>query len=152
MALESNKLNYLIKDVKQKGNNQGIQKGNSSKGQGGGSERKGKVFNMVWTSKGGCKRKLNMGYKEEWMKAPIMFPPISYDEASDEPLIIEAEVEGYLVKRILMDEGAAVQVMFEHCVGFKRLQDILRVTAAQLQLLSDYYCWKEYADKEEIKD
>ncbi|GJW02382.1 hypothetical protein Tco_1561238 [Tanacetum coccineum] len=36
--------------------------------------------------------------------------------------------------------------------GFKRLQDILRVTAAQLQLLSDYYCWKEYADRDEIKD
>ncbi|GKE13095.1 hypothetical protein Tco_1416646 [Tanacetum coccineum] len=37
-------------------------------------------------------------------------------------------------------------------VGFKRLQDILRVTAAQLQLMSDYYCWKEYADRDEIKD
>ncbi|GJT92687.1 xylulose kinase-1 [Tanacetum coccineum] len=37
-------------------------------------------------------------------------------------------------------------------VGFKRLQDILRVTAAQLQLLSDYYCWKDYADRDEIKD
>ncbi|GJS42834.1 hypothetical protein Tco_0567877 [Tanacetum coccineum] len=37
-------------------------------------------------------------------------------------------------------------------VGFKRLQDILRVTAAQLQLLSDYNCWKEYADRDEIKD
>ncbi|GKC04864.1 hypothetical protein Tco_0996474 [Tanacetum coccineum] len=36
-------------------------------------------------------------------------------------------------------------------VGFKRLQDILRVTAAQLQLLSDYYCWKDYADREGIK-
>ncbi|GJX81972.1 hypothetical protein Tco_0331453 [Tanacetum coccineum] len=37
-------------------------------------------------------------------------------------------------------------------VRFKRHQDILRVTAAQLQLLSDYYCWKEYADRDEIKD
>ncbi|GJV03821.1 hypothetical protein Tco_1337390 [Tanacetum coccineum] len=33
-----------------------------------------------------------------------------------------------------------------------KLQDILRVTAAQLQLLSDYNCWKEYADRDEIKD
>ncbi|GJY12284.1 hypothetical protein Tco_0381593 [Tanacetum coccineum] len=37
-------------------------------------------------------------------------------------------------------------------VGFKRLQDILRVTVVQLQLLSDYYCWKDYADRDEIKD
>ncbi|GJR30526.1 hypothetical protein Tco_1106758 [Tanacetum coccineum] len=36
-------------------------------------------------------------------------------------------------------------------VGFKRFQDILIVTAAQLQLLRDYYCWKDYADREEIK-
>ncbi|GJT52241.1 hypothetical protein Tco_0978398 [Tanacetum coccineum] len=32
-----------------------------------------------------------------------------------------------------------------------KLQDILRVTAAQLQLLSDYFCWKDYADREGIK-
>ncbi|GKF87103.1 hypothetical protein Tco_0257980, partial [Tanacetum coccineum] len=29
---------------------------------------------------------------------------------------------------------------------------INRVTTAQLQLLSDYYCWKDYANKDEIKD
>ncbi|GKE71098.1 hypothetical protein Tco_1529170 [Tanacetum coccineum] len=29
---------------------------------------------------------------------------------------------------------------------------ILRVTTAQLQLLSDYYYWKEYAGRDEIKD
>ncbi|GJV73538.1 hypothetical protein Tco_1493533 [Tanacetum coccineum] len=42
--------------------------------------------------------------------------------------------------------------MLGRIVGIKRLQDILRVTAAQLQLLSDYYCWKDYADRDEIKD
>ncbi|GJX03993.1 hypothetical protein Tco_0189909 [Tanacetum coccineum] len=29
---------------------------------------------------------------------------------------------------------------------------VLLVTAAQLQLLSDYYYWKDYADRDEIKD
>ncbi|GJV75062.1 hypothetical protein Tco_1506646 [Tanacetum coccineum] len=42
--------------------------------------------------------------------------------------------------------------VYGRIVRFKRLQDILKVTAAQLQLLSDYYCWKEYADRNEIKD
>ncbi|GJW37194.1 hypothetical protein Tco_0060114 [Tanacetum coccineum] len=37
-------------------------------------------------------------------------------------------------------------------LGLKRLQDILRVTVAQLQLLSDYYCWKDYVDRDEIND
>ncbi|GJV50822.1 hypothetical protein Tco_1446563 [Tanacetum coccineum] len=34
---------------------------------------------------------------------------------SNEPLIIEAEVEGYLVRRVYVDEGSSVEVMFEHC-------------------------------------
>ncbi|GJS03652.1 hypothetical protein Tco_0320160, partial [Tanacetum coccineum] len=34
---------------------------------------------------------------------------------SEEPLIIEAEVEGYLVRRVYVDEGSSVEVMFEHC-------------------------------------
>ncbi|GJR80911.1 hypothetical protein Tco_0151696 [Tanacetum coccineum] len=31
-------------------------------------------------------------------------------------------------------------------------QEKVNVACAQLQLLSDYYCWKEYADRDEIKD
>ncbi|GJX32351.1 hypothetical protein Tco_0242206 [Tanacetum coccineum] len=30
--------------------------------------------------------------------------------------------------------------------------EIFNAACAQLQLLSDYYCWKEYADRDEIKD
>ncbi|GKB59622.1 hypothetical protein Tco_0915808 [Tanacetum coccineum] len=41
--------------------------------------------------------------------------PSTQDDASDEPLIIEAEVEGYLVRRVYVDEGSSVEVMFEHC-------------------------------------
>ncbi|GKE20168.1 reverse transcriptase domain-containing protein, partial [Tanacetum coccineum] len=52
---------------------------------------------------------------ESWMNTPISFPSIMTDDASDEPLIIEAEVEGYLVRRVYVDEGSSVEVMFEHC-------------------------------------
>nr|GEX65004.1 hypothetical protein [Tanacetum cinerariifolium] len=34
---------------------------------------------------------------------------------SEEALVVEAEVEGYLVRRIHIDEGASVEIMFEHC-------------------------------------
>ncbi|GKD52656.1 hypothetical protein Tco_1281632 [Tanacetum coccineum] len=34
-------------------------------------------------------------------------------------------------------------------LGLKDFKMILRVTTAQLQLLSDYYCWKEYADRDQ---
>ncbi|GKF68355.1 hypothetical protein Tco_0198034, partial [Tanacetum coccineum] len=49
------------------------------------------------------------------MNTPITFPGVISDDASDEPLIIEAEVEGYLVRRVYVDEGSSVEVMFEHC-------------------------------------
>nr|GEV38014.1 reverse transcriptase domain-containing protein [Tanacetum cinerariifolium] len=37
---------------------------------------------------------------ESWMKAPIVFHPLSMEDASDELLIIEAVMEGYLVCRM----------------------------------------------------
>ena len=49
------------------------------------------------------------------MLVPITFLPVATDDLSDEPLIIEAEVEGYLVKRVFVDEGASLEVMYEHC-------------------------------------
>ncbi|GJX58691.1 hypothetical protein Tco_0290081 [Tanacetum coccineum] len=61
VALESGKLNHLIKDVRQRGNNRGRPTGNNN----------------------------------EWMNVPITFPPVSVDDVSDGPLIVEAEVEGY---------------------------------------------------------
>ncbi|GJX70640.1 reverse transcriptase domain-containing protein [Tanacetum coccineum] len=66
--------------------------------------------------RGECqKRKFHKKREEDWMNAPITFPPILSDDVLDEPLIIEAEVEGYLVRRVFVDHDAAVQVMFEHC-------------------------------------
>ncbi|GKE48897.1 reverse transcriptase domain-containing protein [Tanacetum coccineum] len=43
--------------------------------------------------------------EEDWMNTPITFPPIPSDDVSDEPLISEAEVEGYLVRRVFVDQG-----------------------------------------------
>ncbi|GJW86318.1 reverse transcriptase domain-containing protein [Tanacetum coccineum] len=66
------------------------------------------------SSKRRKKRKDRRKAMEYWMNNSI-FPAIMADDASDEPLIIEAEVEGYLVRRVYVDEGSSVEVMFEHC-------------------------------------
>nr|GEV88133.1 hypothetical protein [Tanacetum cinerariifolium] len=50
-----------------------------------------------------------------WVNISISFPAISLENVSEEPLIVEAEVEGYLVRRVYVDEGSSVEVMFEHC-------------------------------------
>ncbi|GKB35285.1 reverse transcriptase domain-containing protein [Tanacetum coccineum] len=106
-ALESGKLNHLVKDVRQRGNNRGRQAVSNN--------TNGKVINMVYVRAEGKKRKCQRGMDEDWMNVPITFPSIQPDDVSDEPLIIKAEVEGYLVRRVFVDQGAAVQVMLEHC-------------------------------------
>nr|GFA38209.1 reverse transcriptase domain-containing protein [Tanacetum cinerariifolium]GFC27697.1 reverse transcriptase domain-containing protein [Tanacetum cinerariifolium] len=98
MALESGKLNHLIKDVIQRG------RGSTKRR----DRRKDKIINMIRSWPDDRKRKL-VERDESWMKAPIVFPPLSMEEASDEPLIIEAVMEGYLVHRVYVDHGASVE-------------------------------------------
>ncbi|GJR68433.1 hypothetical protein Tco_0014498 [Tanacetum coccineum] len=53
------------------------------------------------------KKRKSVERDEIWMKAPIVFPPLSMEDTSDEPLIIEAIMEGYLVRRVYVDQGAS---------------------------------------------
>ncbi|GKD32355.1 reverse transcriptase domain-containing protein, partial [Tanacetum coccineum] len=86
MALESGKLNHLIKDVRQRGH--GNVKGRDA--------GKDKVINMIRSWPNDRKRK-SVERDESWMKVSIVFPPLLIKDASDDPLIIEAVMEGYLV-------------------------------------------------------
>ncbi|GJW01121.1 reverse transcriptase domain-containing protein [Tanacetum coccineum] len=90
MALESRKLNHLVKD-------------------------KWKGWEVT----------------EAWMNTLITFPSISSEDISDEPLIVEAEVEGYLVKRVYVDEGSSVEVVFDHC--FKNLDSRIKAKLKETQ-------------------
>ncbi|GJX38888.1 hypothetical protein Tco_0252191 [Tanacetum coccineum] len=74
MSLESGKLNHLVKDVRQRG------RGNAK----GRDAEKDKVINMIRSWPEDRKRKSIEG-DESWMKTPIVFPPVSLEDASDEP-------------------------------------------------------------------
>nr|GEU71248.1 retrotransposon protein, putative, Ty1-copia subclass [Tanacetum cinerariifolium] len=117
-ALESGKLNYLIKDVRQRGR----------AGQRNNGPQKAKVINMVqcldW------KRK-NTITDEKWMNIPITFPLVLARDLSKEALVVEAEVEGYLVRRTHIDEGALVEIMFEQC--FNMLHPSIRSRLGETQ-------------------
>lgn len=63
----------------------------------------------------GEKKRRNSHREEDWMKVPITFMSFTTRDLSDEPLIIEGDIEGYLVRRIYVDEGSSVDVMYEHC-------------------------------------
>ncbi|GJU90017.1 reverse transcriptase domain-containing protein [Tanacetum coccineum] len=120
MALESGKLNHLVKDVRQRG--KGNQRSNGP--------QKAKVINMVQSHPLGRKRKTTMR-DEGWMNVPITFPPVPARDLSEEPLVIEAEVEGYLVRRIHIDEGASIEIMFEHC--FNMLHPAIQARLVETQ-------------------
>nr|GEV93717.1 reverse transcriptase domain-containing protein [Tanacetum cinerariifolium] len=114
-TLESGKLNHLVKDVRQRGNNWGRQTGNNNTNR--------KVINMVYVRAKSQKRKFQPEKEEDWMNVPITFPPIQSDDVSDEPLIIKAEVEGYLVQRVFVDQGEIMQVegTWRMCIDFKNI-------------------------------
>ncbi|GKB13688.1 reverse transcriptase domain-containing protein [Tanacetum coccineum] len=66
-----------------------------------------------------------------WMNTLITFPSISSEDIFDEPLIVEAEVEGYLVKRVYVDEWSSVEVVFDHC--FKNLDSRIKAKLKETQ-------------------
>ncbi|GJS21060.1 reverse transcriptase domain-containing protein, partial [Tanacetum coccineum] len=113
IALESGKLNHLVRDVRQKGKN----------GPKGNDPQKGKVINMVFFMAKDRKRK-SITIDEDWMNVPIVFPPIRAKDLSDEAIVVEAESEGYPVYRIHVDEGASIEIMYEYC--FNMLHPTIR--------------------------
>ncbi|GJV37301.1 reverse transcriptase domain-containing protein [Tanacetum coccineum] len=62
------------------------------------------------------KDKQKNGKKE----APITFLPLSANKGTEGPLVIEAEIEGYAIHRMYVDEGSSMEVLYEHC--FNRLR------------------------------
>nr|GEV51929.1 hypothetical protein [Tanacetum cinerariifolium] len=99
-------------------------------GQRSNGSKKAKVINMVQCYSLNQKRKTTMT-DEEWMNVPIIFPPVLAQDHSKDALVVEAEVEGYLVRRIHIDEGASVKIMFEHC--FNMLHPSIRSKLVKTQ-------------------
>lgn len=88
IALESGKLNHLVKDLRQKGRREPPKNDAGAKD---------KVINMIRTWPERRKRK-SSEQEERWMNVPITFPPLPDGDVSNDPLIVEATMEGYFVK------------------------------------------------------
>ncbi|GJT36512.1 reverse transcriptase domain-containing protein [Tanacetum coccineum] len=121
MALESGKLNYLVKDVRRRG------KGS----QGQDYPQPAKIINVISVNSVKDKKRKIREATESWMNIPITFPAVSSEDISEEPLIVKAEVEGYLVRRVYVDEGSSVEVMFEHC--FEKLNPRIKARLRETQ-------------------
>ncbi|GJT74045.1 reverse transcriptase domain-containing protein [Tanacetum coccineum] len=82
------KLNHLVKDVRQRG------KGSHGRD----APQPTKIINLISVNFMKDKKRKVREAIESWMNIPISFPTISSEDMSEEPLIVEAEVEGYLNK------------------------------------------------------
>ncbi|GKB82276.1 reverse transcriptase domain-containing protein [Tanacetum coccineum] len=81
IALESGRLNLLVKDVRQMG--RGNQRGDVP--------QLAKIINMIRTRSTKEKKRKAPEVTEVWMNTLITFPQVSSEDVSDEPLIVEAE-------------------------------------------------------------
>nr|GEX01354.1 putative reverse transcriptase domain, ribonuclease H-like domain protein [Tanacetum cinerariifolium] len=68
---------------------------------------------------------------KKWMSVPITFPPVLTRDLSEEAFVVDAKVEGYLVWRIHIDEGASIKIMFEHY--FNMLHPFIRSRLVEMQ-------------------
>nr|GEV39291.1 reverse transcriptase domain-containing protein [Tanacetum cinerariifolium] len=120
-ALESGKLNHIAKD---------IQRGR--KGPPGREDpQPAKIINVISVNSVKDKKRKVREMTEAWMNVPITFLVIPARDIFEEPLIVEAEVEGYLVKRVYVGEGLLVKVMFEH--NFKNFNPRIKVGLRETQ-------------------
>nr|GEY69680.1 reverse transcriptase domain-containing protein [Tanacetum cinerariifolium] len=88
MALELGKLNHLVKDVRQRG------MGSHSRD----APQPAKIINVISVNSVKDKKQKGSEITKSWMNIRISFPAISSEDISEEPLIVEAKVEGYLAR------------------------------------------------------
>ncbi|GKD26386.1 hypothetical protein Tco_1232600 [Tanacetum coccineum] len=74
------------------------------------------------------------------MNTPISFLIISSEYISEEPLIVEAQVEGYLVRQVYVDECSSVNLMFEHCFKNLEVKTKARLKETQMDLVG--FAWE----------
>ncbi|GJU03385.1 reverse transcriptase domain-containing protein [Tanacetum coccineum] len=68
-----------------------------------------------------AKQKVTQSFSPE---TTISFPPLGDEDGTEGPMIIEAEIGGHFVHRMYVDEGASLEILYEHC--FVRLRPEIR--------------------------
>ncbi|GKC56875.1 reverse transcriptase domain-containing protein [Tanacetum coccineum] len=122
MTLESGKLNHLVKDVRQRG------RGSHGRD----DPQPAKIINVISVNSVKDKKR-KVKERPESLDNIHIFPAISSEDISEEPLIVEAVVEGYLVRRVYVDEGSSVEVMFEHC--FENLNPKIKARRTSMKFI-----------------
>nr|GEU91847.1 reverse transcriptase domain-containing protein [Tanacetum cinerariifolium] len=62
------------------------------------------------------RQKVTQSFK--WVRE-ITFPPLTASSGVEGPLVIEAEIGGYMIHHMYVDGGSSIEILYEHC--FNRL-------------------------------
>ncbi|GKA11501.1 hypothetical protein Tco_0691047 [Tanacetum coccineum] len=78
--------------------------------------------------RGNTSKKRPREQSEQGLDNEISFPSTPRCQLVDSPIILEALIDGFLVRRIFVDEGSSSKVMYEHC-----FQNLRSKTKAKLK-------------------
>nr|GEV98409.1 reverse transcriptase domain-containing protein [Tanacetum cinerariifolium] len=77
--------------------------------------REGKLSHLIKEIKQG-RDPPKVGKKEVPAKdKEITFPPLATSMGTEGPLIIKAEISGYMIHRMYVNEGSSMEVLYKHC-------------------------------------
>ncbi|GJT56654.1 hypothetical protein Tco_0991708 [Tanacetum coccineum] len=80
-----------------------------------GQAKQVRLATIIGMIRGNTSKKSPREQSEQWSSNEISFPFMSGCQLVDSPIILEALIEGFLVRRIYVDGGSSSEVMYEHC-------------------------------------
>nr|GEX66640.1 reverse transcriptase domain-containing protein [Tanacetum cinerariifolium] len=104
----------------------------------------GRPSTTLASKKGSTSRMINMKLNkrkrphkqaEKWLDNEISFPSTPGCRLVNSPIILEALIEGFLVRRIYVDEGSSSEVMYEHCFRNSRAETKAKLKESRTPLV-----------------
>nr|GEW08838.1 reverse transcriptase domain-containing protein [Tanacetum cinerariifolium] len=109
--VRAGKLSHLIKEIKQgRGQSKTGKKEKAVKD-------KPTTIYMVQSWQRTVKQKVTQSFKRV---KEIAFSPLAASNGTEGPLVIEAEMGGYMIYRMYIDGGSLMEILYEHCFNWLR--------------------------------
>nr|GEU49520.1 hypothetical protein [Tanacetum cinerariifolium] len=109
--VRAGKLSHLIKEIKQ-----GRDQSKTGK-KGTAAKDKPTAIYMMQSWQRTVKQKVTQSFERV---REIAFPQLTVSNGTEGPLVIEAEMGGYVIHRMYIDGGSSMEILYEHC--FNRLR------------------------------
>ncbi|GJX51427.1 reverse transcriptase domain-containing protein [Tanacetum coccineum] len=113
--IKAGKLSQFIKELKQNDKPKAPKKGEAS------GKDKPLTILMIQPWERVAKPRITQSFSPE---TAMSFPPLSEEDGTETPMIIEVEMGGHFVHRVYIDGGASSEVLYEHC--FVKLRKEIR--------------------------